>query len=117
MAHGPAHTDADAYTAFLSAKGIRPVASGFEVGELPAALKPFQAAVVRWACRRGKAAVFAGTGLGKTLMQLAWADVVARHTGRPVLILTPLAVARQTVQEAAKFGIRGCADRKRFRSR
>lgn len=72
---------------------------------LPAALKEFQRDIVTWALRRGRAAIFAGTGLGKTLQQLAWADAVATFTGRPVLILTPLAVAQQTVNEAAKFGI------------
>lgn len=71
-------------------------------------MKPFQERLTAWALRRGKAAIFAETGLGKTLMQLGWADNVARIAG-PVLILTPLAVAEQTVTEAAKFGIDGVA--------
>nr|WP_246736445.1 DEAD/DEAH box helicase [Enterovirga sp. DB1703] len=79
------------------------------IPELSVALFPFQWDIVAWALRRGRAALFAGTGLGKTLMQLSWADAVERHTGRPVLILTPLAVAQQTVQEAARFGIHGVA--------
>jgi hypothetical protein len=54
---------------------------------------------------RGRAAIFADTGLGKTPMQLVWADTVVKHTNRPVLLLTPLAVAAQTIREAAKFGI------------
>jgi hypothetical protein len=76
-------------------------------GKLPSALKPFQRDITTWALRRGRAAIFAGTGLGKTLMQLSWADAVANHTNGRVLILTPLAVAQQTVAEAAKFSIPG----------
>lgn len=72
--------------------------------DLPAALFPHQSDIVRWALRRGRAAIFAGTGLGKTLMELAWADRVADHTSRPVLILAPLAVAAQHVREAVRFG-------------
>src|SRR5262249_22377633 len=71
--------------------------------ELPEAMKPHQADITRWALRRGRAAVFAGTGLGKTFIELAWAKIVAEHTGKPVLIFAPLAVARQHVREAAHF--------------
>lgn len=80
--------------------------SGFH-GEWPdhAALFPHQHALVRWACRKGKAAIFADTGLGKTRMQLAWAELVHRHTGRDVLILAPLAVAEQTRLEGMAMGI------------
>ncbi len=66
----------------------------------------FQDALVRWALRRGRAAVFADTGLGKSRMQLAWADAVHRFTGHDVLILAPLAVAAQTVQEGESIGVR-----------
>lgn len=69
------------------------------------ALKPHQRDIVGWALRRGRAAVFAGTGLGKTFMQLEWARCVAESTDMPVLILAPLAVAAQTEREGAKFGI------------
>jgi hypothetical protein len=55
--------------------------------------------------RRGRAAIFADTGLGKTAMQLSWAQQVTNHTGRKVLVLAPLCVAQQTVKEGAKFGI------------
>jgi superfamily II DNA or RNA helicase len=72
---------------------------------LPRGLFPHQEALTKWAIRRGRAAIFADTGLGKSRMQLAWADAVRRHTRRPVLILAPLAVAAQTVQEAAEIGI------------
>jgi len=64
-----------------------------------------QQALVKWACKRGRAAIFADTGLGKSRMQLAWADAVHRHTGQPVLILAPLAVAPQTVAEGVDIGV------------
>lgn len=95
------------YDEFLAGKRITTAESGFTVNpdELPAALFPFQRDIVVWALRRGKAALFADCGLGKTLMQLAWGDAVARHTACDVLILAPLAVAQQTADEAAKFGL------------
>jgi len=60
---------------------------------------------VLWACRRGRSAIFADTGLGKTLMQLAWAASVEWRTNKPVLVVAPLCVAQQTVGEGRKFGI------------
>lgn len=69
-------------------------------------LFPHQRALVTWACKRGRAAIFADTGLGKSRMQLAWAEAVRLHTGRPVLILAPLAVAPQTVAEGLEIGVR-----------
>lgn len=95
----------DAYAAFVAGKGVAHVPAGFDA-EPPPYLFPFQAAIVRWAMRRGRAAVFADCGLGKSPMLLAWSDAVARRAGR-VLVLCPLAVAEQTVREAAKFGIGG----------
>jgi superfamily II DNA or RNA helicase len=85
------------------------IADGFSV---PGSLFPHQAALTAWAIRRGRAAIFADTGLGKSRMQLAWAGAVHRHTGRPVLILAPLAVASQTVEEgvALGMGILHCKD-------
>ena len=101
---------ADPYGAFLTAKAHLATPVGIEAKHpLPEAMKPFQVDLTRWALRRGRAAIFAGTGLGKTLMQLSWADIVAKETKGRVLILTPLAVAQQTVAEAAKFGIEGVA--------
>lgn len=75
-------------------------------------LFPFQRDLTRWSLRRGRAAIFADTGLGKTRMQTAWADAVRRHSGADVLILAPLAVAEQTVAEAAGVGVevRLCRD-------
>lgn len=97
------------YSDFLSAKDRHPTSFGMpEVPDLPRALKPFQRAVVEWALRRGRAALFEGTGLGKTLQQLAWARAVADEEDAPVLVLTPLAVAEQTVAEADKFDVPGC---------
>ena len=61
--------------------------------------------VVTWACQRGRAALFWDTGIGKTLAQLTWADQVVRHTGRPVLVLAPLAVSHQTQREGRRFGL------------
>src|SRR5207237_5345109 len=61
--------------------------------------------IVRWALRRGRAALFAGTGLGKSLMELAWAEQVHRQTGHDILHLAPLAVSSQMQREADKFGI------------
>lgn len=78
---------------------------GFEPIELPKCLFDFQAALVDWAIRKGRAAIFADCGLGKSLMQLVWADNVVRKTNQRVLILTPIAVGIQTVAEAEKFGI------------
>lgn len=75
---------------------------GFSV---PASLFPHQSALTAWALRRGRAAIFADTGLGKSRMQLSWADAVHKHTKRPVLILAPLAVAAQSVQEGAEIGV------------
>jgi hypothetical protein len=95
------------YAAFLASKHYAAAAYGMPIdeGRLPAALFPFQRALTAWALSQGRAALFADTGLGKTLMELAWADCVVRHTNKPVLVLTPLAVGAQTVREAEKFGI------------
>lgn len=72
--------------------------------QLPAGLFQHQVALVEWALRRGRCAIFADTGLGKTRMELAWAHEVVRVAG-DVLILAPLAVAEQTVREGAAIGI------------
>lgn len=93
------------YADFIATKAKLIPDSGFEVGELNPMLFDFQKDIVRWACRKGKAAIFADCGLGKTPMQLEWARLVCEHTGGDVLILAPLAVAAQTYREGAKFGI------------
>jgi hypothetical protein len=93
------------YQAFLERKTHLGGEHGFQPSALPAFLFDFQAELVEWAIRKGRAALFADTGLGKTGMQLAWAQAIAERENKPVLILTPLAVAAQTVREGEKFGI------------
>lgn len=95
-----------AYADFLARKRMVDPMTGI-VGDidLPAFLMPHQADIIRWALRRGRAAIFAGTGLGKTLMELIWSREVARHTGKPALLFAPLAVSHQHEGEAGKFGI------------
>ena len=77
---------------------------GFEPVNLPAHLFDYQTNLVEWAVRKGHGGIFADCGLGKTPMALAWADQIHRHTGKPVLFLTPLAVGFQVATEAEKFG-------------
>lgn len=93
------------YGRFLEAKSQGGADSGFAPVWMPNFLFDFQAAMVDWAVRKGRAAIFADCGLGKTPMGLTWASNVVRKTGKPVLYLTPLAVASQTVREAHKFDI------------
>ncbi len=93
------------YAEFLERKTQLGGMHGFEPDWVPDFLFPFQQSLVDWSVRKGRAAIFADCGLGKTPMQLVWAENVRRRTGRPVLIVTPLAVSFQTAVEAAKFGI------------
>jgi hypothetical protein len=93
------------YEEFLERKLHTGADHGFDPVFMPDQLFDFQQALVQWAVRKGRAAIFADCGLGKTAMQLTWAQNVAQHTDRPVLILTPLAVAAQTIREGEKFGI------------
>ena len=93
------------YEDFVASKRRAEVATGHNPSELNEHLFDFQHAIVTWAVRRGRAAIFADTGLGKTLMQLSWADEIATHTGGMVLILAPLAVSEQTIEQGATFGI------------
>lgn len=95
----------DHYQQFILDKRRAEVSTGHNPGPLNEHLFDFQHAVVSWAVRRGRAAIFADTGLGKTLMQLSWADEVARHTGGMTLIMAPLAVSEQTIEQGATFGI------------
>lgn len=93
------------YADFLSRKSQAGALHGFPPTWVPDFLFDFQKALVEWAVRRGRAAIFADCGLGKSPMQLVWAENIVRHTNKPVLVLTPLAVAQQTIREATKFGI------------
>ena len=93
------------YKKFLESKTMEIRPSGFEVNKLNPMLYDFQSDIVKWALRISKAAIFADCGLGKTPMQLEWADKVFKHTKGNVLILAPLAVSQQTIREGDKFGI------------
>lgn len=93
------------YEDFVAAKRRAEVATGHQPSDLNEHLFDFQHTIVSWAVRRGRAAIFADTGLGKTLMQLSWADEVASHTGGMVLVLAPLAVSEQTIEQGNTFGI------------
>lgn len=95
-----------AYADFLARKAMMDPPTGLSaVPDLPDVMFQFQADITRWALKRGRAAIFAGTGLGKSLMELSWGRAVAEYTGQPVLHLAPLAVTAQMVREAEKFGI------------
>jgi hypothetical protein len=89
------------YKTFLQAKLSLASAVGIQPGDVNPMAFPFQCDIVKWALRRGRAAIFADCGMGKTFMQLEW----ARQIPGKVLILAPLAVAQQTAREGAKFGI------------
>ncbi len=96
------------YLDFIASKSFKHVEAGFEAddGFLPDGLFEFQKAIVKWALKKGRAGIFADTGLGKTAMQVAWANAVHQYTGNRVLIVAPLCVAQQTEHEAEKFGVR-----------
>ena len=93
----------ETYEKFLKRKELIVPAAGIDIDkkDINPLMFDFQRDIVLWALKKGKAAIFAGTGLGKTLMQLEW----AKHIGGTVLILAPLAVSKQTISEGKKFGI------------
>lgn len=94
------------YQDFLEMKLTTVKPTGFELAEpVHPLLFDWQAEIVKWSLRLGKAAMFEECGLGKTLQQCEWAKHVQRHTGGLVLIVAPLAVAHQTISEAAKIGL------------
>ena len=93
------------YAEFLDRRHQLGTKDGFSPSFLPDYLFDFQKSLVSWSLETGRSAIFADCGLGKTPMQLVWAENVARQTNKPVLILAPLAVSFQTVREAEKFGI------------
>ena len=96
----------NSYEEFLAKKRmVDPMTGMVGAIELPSVMKPHQHDITSWALRRGRAAIFAGTGLGKTLMELVWAHRVADYTGKPVLAFAPLAVSAQHIREGEKFGI------------
>ena len=93
------------YRHYLQKKAQEGCDSGFSPVFVPDYLFDFQKSLVEWAVRKGRGAIFADTGLGKTIMELVWAENIVRKTNRPVLLLEPLAVAAQTCREAERFGI------------
>lgn len=98
-------TQTSDYRGFLDRKTHLGNQSGFSPLYMPDFLFPFQRALTTWAIEKGRCAIFADCGLGKTPMQLVWAQNVVEKTCKPVLVLTPLSVGAQTVREAEKFGI------------
>lgn len=94
------------YHGFLEGKlSFETGSHSIDAADINPMLFPFQQDITRWSLKKGRAAIFAGTGLGKTPMQLEWANQVNKSTGGDVLILAPLAVSKQTVREGAKFDI------------
>ena len=91
------------YLQFLESKSKRvdPIGRGVALDDIHPMLHEWQREIVQWAVKTGRAAIWADTGLGKTLMQVEW----ARLSGDTVLIVAPLAVTQQTIREAAKVGI------------
>lgn len=94
------------YQEFIDRKLASAIPTGLEPPfDLPESLFPMQRDLVTWALKRGRAAIFADTGLGKSRMQVAWANIVHQMTGLDVMILAPLAVAQQTIAEGAEIGV------------
>ena len=95
------------YKDFLQNKAIKTKDVGFKVegSALNPMLFDFQKAIVHWSLQKGKSAIFADCGLGKTPMQLDWGNQIWKRTNKPILILAPLAVSLQTKHEGEKFGI------------
>lgn len=96
----------EAYANFLARKAIVDPMTGIDGPiDLPAVMFPFQRDITAWLLKRGRGAAFEGTGLGKSLQELAWGEAVARETKREVIHFAPLAVTAQMQREAVKFGI------------
>jgi hypothetical protein len=93
------------YADFIDKKSSLEGDFGFEPTWIPEKAFPFQESLIKWATNKGRAAVFADCGLGKTMMQLTWCENVVRHTNKNVLLITPLAVGAQTLKEAGRFGM------------
>jgi len=93
------------YKRFLDTKRQAGILHGFAGSYLPDFLFDFQKALLEWSLKKGRSGIFADCGLGKTPMQLVWAENIIRETNKPVLVITPLAVSHQTISEGEKFGI------------
>jgi hypothetical protein len=99
------------YAAFLAAKAQADGAGGFDPLWMPDFLFPFQSFLAEWAIRRGRSALLIDCGMGKSPLALTWAQNVYKHTGKPVLLLTPLGVTFQMLAEAEKFGVEAAISR------
>jgi DNA modification methylase/superfamily II DNA or RNA helicase len=93
------------YDEYIESKAISSPECGFDAAGISESCFPFQADIIRWATKKGRCAIFADCGLGKTIMQLEWAKQVHAKTSGNVLILAPLSVSKQTQREGAKFGV------------
>src|SRR5215813_4528862 len=91
------------YADFLESKTPKIEASGIEPGPIHPMLFDWQSQIVRWALRKGRAAIFADCGLGKSFMQIEW--ICQMSNGSRGLIVAPLSVAQQTISEAARLGV------------
>ena len=90
----------NSYNAFLSKKGISNNMEGFKPLWIPDFLYDFQKELVDWSIRKGRSAIFADCGLGKSVMELVWAKNIIQKTKGNILLLTPIAVGNQMLQEA-----------------
>lgn len=93
------------YAAFIERKVQYGEDSGFDPVGLPDAMYDFQEYLTDWTCRKGRAEILADCGLGKSICELGWGEQVVKKTNKPVLLLTPIAVGAQMMEEAEKFGI------------
>jgi superfamily II DNA or RNA helicase len=93
------------YVDFLKSKDHKVDPAGFDAGPAHPTLYPFQRDIVKWAVKLGRAAIFADCGLGKSFMQIEWSRQIQAQAGGSILIVAPLAVAAQTIAEAAKLGV------------
>lgn len=95
------------YADFIATKHAATVSTGFDlpIDYINERARDWQRRVIQWSLKRGRAALFEDTGLGKTLQQLLWAEQVAGHTGGRVLLHCPIGVRQQTKRESEKFGI------------
>ena len=93
------------YTEFLKKKRHSSINYGIDVNFIPDMMFDFQKHIAEYAIKKGRCAVFVDTGLGKTIIELTIAQNYVKHTNKPVLIITPLAVANQFIKEAEKFQV------------
>lgn len=95
------------YEEFIAKKYMESIKCGFtvEIQDINKSLFEWQKHICKWALIKGKCAIFADCGLGKTIIELEWARHISEHTNKPVLIIAPLAVSKQTKREGDKFGI------------